>query len=288
MTNDKETRQSRWRRLVLWIALVTLCLGAFLAPIRERLEHSWAGRALTLVCAPMILAAEGVYNVAAVLGGSARESDARKTRLADLEKKNLALHLENESLLQSNAALRKLALAERVYSNAAPELIPGRIVSFSTRWYARSCVVDIGSGEGVEDGMMALTLDGVAGVVRRTGGGVSAVQLITDRTFRVGARLEGDETVGLLRGLGEPDEMLFDPGGRTIELKEGARIVTAGTEGSLFPENLTLGYVQSVEQNKAGMFIAHIRPAADPEREHRLFIAKPSGKVNVDKSELTR
>ncbi|GAB4314105.1 MAG: hypothetical protein Kow0059_05680 [Candidatus Sumerlaeia bacterium] len=282
----RDHRSGRWRRRLLVALLAGLCAGALLAPFEPALQRSWPGRLVAWSAAPLIVAARGISNGAAALGGFLIGARERQARLEALEEETLRLREENARLRASNEALRRLTLAQSRFGALGLELIPARIIAFSTRWYALSCVVDAGSDDGVRPGAIALTLDGVAGVVRRCGGGVSAVQLIGDRRFRAGARVEGENAVGLVRGQGDPQELIFDPAGRLLSLKPGARVFTAGTEGSLFPEGLTLGFIAAVEKDKAGKPFARVRAAAAPDRETRLFIVRTSGPVVINWGEL--
>lgn len=281
-----EHAEGRWRRRLLTVLLLGLCLGALMAPFEASLQRSWPGRAASWVMTPFVVIVRGVFDGAAAVGGSFIGGRERRQRLAALEEEVAALRLENEQLRENNAALRDVTLAGLRYQDFRARLEAGRIVAFSTRWYDHSCVIDLGPDSGVTPGAVALTLDGVAGVVRRAGGGLSAVQLVTDRRFRAGARVEGSQAVGLLRGQGDQEELMFDTAGQRVSMSIGARIVTAGTEGSLFPEGLTLGYITAVEEDKSGKPVARVRPAAMPDKESRLFLLKNSGTVEIDWGEL--
>jgi rod shape-determining protein MreC len=290
MIERDEDRSRKWRRRAVLAILAAVLLGAVASPFHGRLQESavWPGRAAAVVLSPFVAVARGLRDGAAATWNGVFDGANDEWETALLEEEILKLQAENEHLNKQNEELRDLSEADEKWKEFEFDLAPARIVSYSSRYYSQGCVVDLGPNDGIRQGMIALTLDGVAGVVRRTGGGISAVQLVTDRRFRVGARLEGDDVVGLLRGTGDPDEMIFDSAGQRVELTVGTRIKTAGTEGSLFPEGLTLGHISAIVKDRQGRDIAHVRPAARPEREVRLYIVRNSGIVDVNERGMER
>ncbi len=117
--------------------------------------------------------------------------------------------------------------------------------------YSRVLTLDVGTGAGVAVGMPVITADGIVGQITEVGYNWAKVTTIVEASSAVGAYVERTKDSGVLEG----DFALSDdgmcylsylPAESTVEV--GDRVVSTGY-GSVYPRDLTIGYVEAVEIN---------------------------------------
>jgi rod shape-determining protein MreC len=185
---------------------------------------------------------------------------------------NARLKAENERLLRwrraaldlaaENARLRKLL---KLAPEAAISYVTARVIANSGGAFARSLMVDAGSGSGVARGQAAITGDGLAGRVAEVGTRAARVLLVTDLNSRIPVILESSHQRAVLAGDNSERPLLryLDP---AAPVKIGDGVVTAG-QGGVFPPGLPVGAVASVEDG-----VPRIEPYAELSRVEYLRI----------------
>jgi rod shape-determining protein MreC len=185
---------------------------------------------------------------------------------------NARLKAENERLLRwrraaldlaaENARLRKLL---KLAPEAAISYVTARVIANSGGAFARSLMVDAGSGSGVARGQAAITGDGLAGRVAEVGTRAARVLLVTDLNSRIPVILESSHQRAVLAGDNSerPQLRYLDP---AAPVKIGDGVVTAG-QGGVFPPGLPVGVVASVEDG-----VPRVEPYAELSRVEYLRI----------------
>jgi rod shape-determining protein MreC len=192
----------------------------------------------------------------------------------DLLKQNEALRHENqrlrlqvaeaEKIAQENDRLRKLF---RWQQQSRLKLTLGRVVlSDPANWW-RTVQIDLGTRDGLSNGLPVLTPEGyLVGRIAQAGLTRSQVVLLGDPSCKVAARVDnavGD--TGVIGASGPLDSGFVEMGflARNASLKSGQLVRTSG-KGGIFPENIPIGTVvdtRSVEYGLAS--VARIKLAAN-------------------------
>jgi len=138
--------------------------------------------------------------------------------------------------------------------------------SYST-WYSQ-IEINKGSSDGVRPDQPVINDSGLVGKVKTVSDGNAVVMLLSDEAFGVSARaLEADQPGIALPIAGARNEMLFDLVPQAKKVREGDRIVTAGTITndlpSPFPPDILIGTVRKVEGEGELERQIHVKPAAD-------------------------
>ncbi|GII81084.1 rod shape-determining protein MreC [Sphaerisporangium rufum] len=128
--------------------------------------------------------------------------------------------------------------------------------------------IDAGSADGVRAEMTVLNGDGLVGRVVRAGPMTSAVVLLTDPASAAGARLEGNNEVGVVNGLGPEAEgrlIRFRVLDSAASLAAGRRIVSFGSqEGRPYVAGVPVGTIERVEATPGELTrVAYARPFVD-------------------------
>ncbi|MEZ5077763.1 MAG: rod shape-determining protein MreC [Solirubrobacterales bacterium] len=180
-----------------------------------------------------------------------------------------------QAALAENEQLRKLVGLER--SGAIPsgyDTVTARVTAKNpTVWYA-DVTIDAGSGDGIEvdDPVVAAASgDGAAlvGTVSAVTGGTASVELISDHSSRVTAKVVPGGAQGIVKPeVGDPGDLILDFLDPTKLIGQGAAVVTAGWRGptiaSDYPPNLRIGEVVKapIREQQASQQV-HVKPYAD-------------------------
>ncbi len=181
------------------------------------------------------------------------------TRFDELVKENAALREKVESL--ENQVYHASEI-EKLYAWMSDFLemklrhndftfLRATITGRESNNYAKLLTLDVGSGSGVALHMPVVTADGIYGQVTEVGYSWCRVTSIADSTSSVGAYLERTGEEGICEG-----QFDLAPDGRCLlrylpadsDVREGDRVLTSGL-GSVYPRDLVIGFVETVETN---------------------------------------
>ena len=201
-------------------------------------------------------------------GGTIRENQMLKQRLADLEGQNRRLIRYQ----RENQELRRLL--------AMPPLPGGKqvaadVISFDATDYTRNIIINVGSLHGVQEKDVVYTAQGVVGQVISRDRWNSRVLLLTDRQASVGAMVSRTAAKGVVQGTGADEQdreckMSYLNFG--ADVREGDLVVTSG-ESKIFPRGLVIGRVLKVEKDKTySRMTADIDPAVSFDRISAVYV----------------
>lgn len=175
----------------------------------------------------------------------------------EVSEENDRLRAELEDAKADEAELARLEVENRALKEQQQVKMVGvslktaKVVSGALSSFDETVEIDVGSGDGIKDGMAVVS--GMAedsggallGRVEKISGGRSKVQLLTSPDFVAGVRVKG--ALGILRGQGRGRPLLIEQIPASVKLKKGTFVYTAGIEDSPFPEDVAVGRVRSVD-----------------------------------------
>lgn len=185
-----------------------------------------------------------------------------------------------QQLQQRNDALQQQLDASQYVSNRAQQLddllrvaglgryrtVPAQVVaSGPAQGFARTVTIDSGALDGVEVDQSVINGQGLVGKVVSVASTTAVVQLITDPTSTVGARLEGSMRVGLLSGTGDDSELTLALLDQISAIEVGERLVSRGSVGGRpYVAGVPLGVVSALGGTPGGGGrTATVRPFVD-------------------------
>ncbi len=148
------------------------------------------------------------------------------------------------------------------------EPVTARVIARSPSSWYQTYQINKGSSDGVRVDQPVVNSAGLVGKVKEVSDGNAVVMLLSDEAFGVSARaLEADQPGIALPIAGSRNELLFDLVPQAKKVREGDRIVTAGTITedlpSPFPPDILIGTVRKVEGEGELERQIHVKPAAD-------------------------
>jgi rod shape-determining protein MreC len=169
------------------------------------------------------------------------------------------LKADNDALRQAllnrkvaDAEINQLKSVLNLAGKGGFKVVSAKVISQgSSTSFAQTITIDAGTRSGVRSNMTVISGFGLVGVVKISYANSAVVQLASDPSFRVGARIAGTQQIGILSGQGTRKGVLqlLD---NTEEIKVGDAILARGSNnGRPFVPGVPIGEVTAVD-NSAG------------------------------------
>lgn len=239
---------------VLFGLLVVAALMIFVLWRTENPRLARYRLAMIDAAAPALEAVAGPSNAVAHMFDDVRslsELQAENARLRERIQRLEAWRSTAQRLEEENARLRVLA---KVTLPIQISYVTAEVIGDAGGPYSDSVLVNVGLGDGVEDGAPALDSKGLVGRAVGVGERSTRVLLLTDPTSRVPVRI-GDEGVRAILVGDETGAPLLEYTSTRAFVPNGARIETSG-KGGVFPKGLLVGRVAADETGAARAALA--------------------------------
>ncbi len=123
----------------------------------------------------------------------------------------------------------------------------------SSATFKDTITIDIGSSSGISKNMTVISDGGLVGVVKSVSSSSSVVLLMSDPSFKIGVRIAGTQSIGVLSGQGG-NTYLLQLLDATGEIKIGDKLVARGSEdGRPFVPGVPVGSVIEVQSNTSSI-----------------------------------
>jgi rod shape-determining protein MreC len=158
--------------------------------------------------------------------------------------------LDEDMVSQLNQLRNVLDLA----GSGGYQVVAARVINRgSTETFKETMTIDVGSRSGITKNMTVISESGLVGVVKSVTSNSSIVLLMSDPTFKVGVRIAGTQSIGVVSGQGGSTYLLqlLDATG---EIKEGDALVARGSAGDRpFVPGVPVGIVTNVSSNASSI-----------------------------------
>ena len=123
----------------------------------------------------------------------------------------------------------------------------------SSATFKQTITIDAGKSSGVDINMTVISDSGLVGVVKSVTNNSAIVLLMSDPTFKIGVRIAGTQSIGVVSGQGGSTYLLqlLDATG---EIKKGDVLVARGSQnGKPFVPGVPVGTVTTVQSNASSI-----------------------------------
>jgi len=177
-----------------------------------------------------------------------------KSKIAELEKQVDLLKskevLDEDLVGQLNQLKAVLDLAGRGGYKVVAAKVINRGPSAS---FKQTITLDVGSADGISRNMTVISDGGLVGVVKSVSSHSSIVLLMSDPTFKIGVRIAGTQSIGVISGQGG-NKYLLQLLDATGEIKVGDTLVARGSDGGRpFVPGVPVGVVTAVQSNTSSI-----------------------------------
>jgi rod shape-determining protein MreC len=123
----------------------------------------------------------------------------------------------------------------------------------STATFKETITIDVGSSSGISRNMTVISDGGLIGVVKSVSSNSSIVLLMKDPSFRIGVRIAGTQSIGVLSGQGG-NSYLLQLLDATGVINKGDKLVARGSDnGRPFVPGVPVGTVVEVQSNTSSI-----------------------------------
>lgn len=175
-----------------------------------------------------------------------------RNQIERLEAENANLKQKLINRKNADAQLKQLKNILDLAGTAEYKIVNAKVISHgSSQSFAQTITIDSGSNAGIKKNMTVLSQSGIAGIVKDVYPSSALIQLASDPSFRIGARIAGTQQIGILSGRGNRSAglQLLD---NSTTVKEGDVLLARGSVANRpFVPGVPLGYVTGVD-NSAG------------------------------------
>jgi rod shape-determining protein MreC len=134
------------------------------------------------------------------------------------------------------------------------QVVAARVINRgSAATFKQTITIDVGRNSGIEKNMTVISDSGLVGVVKSVTSNSAIVLLMSDPTFKVGVRIAGTQSIGVVSGQGG-NTYLLQLLDATGEIKEGDVLVARGSQdGKPFVPGVPVGTVTTVQSNASSI-----------------------------------
>jgi rod shape-determining protein MreC len=177
-----------------------------------------------------------------------------RNQIEKLKADNDALRLALLNRKVADAELKQLRGVLNLAGNGGFKVINAKVISQgASTSFSQTITIDAGSLSGVYTNMTVISGFGLVGVVKVSYANSAVVQLASDPSFRIGARIAGTQQIGILSGQGTRKGVLqlLD---NSEEVKVGDAILARGSSnGRPFVPGVPIGEVTAVDNSASAI-----------------------------------
>lgn len=200
------------------------------------------------------------------LGRARGERDRLREEVKQLEQR---VH-ELEDMRRENEVLRDMIAVKEAYPQL--EFLVVDVIGASPDAWEQTIIIGAGYDDGLQEYMAVLSEDGsLVGRIITCTAHTSVVQLITDEKSAVGARLQRNSEMGILRGEGG-GKVHLELLNLEADVRTGDVVVTSGMGGTC-PADIPIGMVTEIGEKQADLSVGIIiQPRASMSRLDRVMV----------------
>ena len=156
----------------------------------------------------------------------------------------------------------KALLDLKLSPNAHP--ITARVLDRDPGNFESTLTIDRGQEVGIEKDMAVVAGNGVVGHVIDSWRGGAKVRLLTDSASAIAVRTTKHPVTGIAQGRKGSDELVIGDFEADAHVSKGDDLVTSDIANSVFPPDLAVGVVTSVDEQPAGLgLVVRVKPSVD-------------------------
>lgn len=169
-----------------------------------------------------------------------------------------------------NAELRRIVGLDRKAGLTDLGPVAARVTGAAPSVLDQRLTINKGASDGLKVDQPVVTGSGLVGKISYVASGSAVVQLLTDADFAASAKVAESRVTGYIQpAVGSPRSLVLEGTTARDVVREGQTVVTRGTDGdarrpSLFPADIPIGVVTTVDEPGSDAQRPRIRPFVDP------------------------
>jgi rod shape-determining protein MreC len=170
----------------------------------------------------------------------------------ELQTKSIELAAEVGRLRRAEAENKELRRMLGIAPRPGWKLIPAEVVGKTTTFQRNMLTINLGSNDGIEPGMAAITDAGIAGRIYSTSGHFSLVQMLFNTDVRIASKIARTRVEGIISWEGGPSLTMRNiPKAFDVQLGD---LVVSSEYSQFFPADVPIGVVDSIAPETNSLF----------------------------------
>ncbi len=186
--------------------------------------------------------------------GDIKNFGKTKAEVKELKAENAKLKTQLVLNADIQGQLTKLKGVLNLAGRGGFKVVAARVIGRgSASTFSQTITIDAGASDGVAKDMTVMSDLGLVGVVKSVSSSSAIVLLMSDPTFRIGVRIAGSQSIGVLQGQGSGtyNLQLLDTSG---SIKNKDVILSLGSDNNRpFVPGIPIGFVSSVDHKNASL-----------------------------------
>ncbi len=262
----------RFRNLVILAVIIVLCLVIITISFKQSGLVKNVKTKTVDIFKPVQEKLFSFFSPVTRFFNSIRDYINLRDKYLSLQRENSELrreYSENINLKVENNALRKLLEIELRQDYTT---IPARVIGYYENKWQSEVVLNVGSSNGIQEGMAVVNEDGLVGIVILSGNGSCNVRLINDPQSSIGVRILSSRKLGIIEGSQDRKITLNYIFIEEVVFK-GDIIITS--EFGMFPGEILIGRVSKATENSESPYKSiEIEPFADFKKIEYVLVIK--------------
>ncbi len=175
-----------------------------------------------------------------------------KRRNGDLRKRLDALENENSRILELEKENDRLKALLDLKEKRPRDLVAAHVIGEDVMNWFRCIIIDKGQASGIREKMPVVTPAGLVGQAVEVNRWHTKVMIINDTNSAVDIYVAGKHTRGIVEGTGQT-LLKLKYVLKNDDIEVGDKLITSGKD-AIYPKDLALGIVTTVNKNKPGLF----------------------------------
>lgn len=249
-------------RLLIFALVVVLGITAGVAQRKSSQggESDFLSEWTRMLGYPFFASTRGVVGAVDATASAFRLNSTLKAENRRLSETLGQMQAEHNELVEKAKEAERLAELLKLKQAASIQTVATRILVRPATPQAETCIIDVGSSDGVRPGAAVMTSGGLVGQVFEVANNTSVVILLRDRRNSVAVLTQRARVPGICQGQGA-DELLMEYIPLNADIKPGDVIVSSG-DGGVFPKGVPVGTIERIEVDDHSHFqTATVRPA---------------------------
>ena len=262
----------RFRNLVILAVIIVLCLVIITISFKQSGLVKNVKTKTVDIFKPVQEKLFSFFSPVTRFFNSIRDYINLRDKYLSLQRENSELrreYSENINLKVENNALRKLLEIELRQDYAT---IPARVIGYYENKWQSEVVLNVGSSNGIQEGMAVVNEDGLVGIVILSGNNSCNVRLINDPQSSIGVRILSSRKLGIIEGSQDRKITLNYILNEEVVFK-GDIIITS--EYGRFPGEILIGRVSKATENSGSPYKSiEIEPFVDFKKIEYVLVIK--------------
>lgn len=175
-----------------------------------------------------------------------------KRKNSELKKRLDSLETEKQKILELEKENERLKGLLELKAKRPHDLLAARVIGEDVVNWFKCIIIDKGQTSGIRQKMPVITRAGLVGQAVEVNRWHTKVMIVNDTNSAVDIYVVGKHTRGIVEGTGQ-SLLKLKYVLKNEDIEVGDRLITSGKD-AIYPKDLALGIVTTVNKNKPGLF----------------------------------